>query len=80
MLKIFSREFASIGTLFTVQSLLFIIIGIVRARKVSLIFIQRHEDDAVELFTGSGEIVLLAGALALASHITLIVLLFHLTA
>jgi hypothetical protein len=75
ILKIFGKEFAPIGTLFTVQSVLFTVIALIRSRKVSFIFVHRHDEGEVEYFTSSGEVVLLAGLITMATQVTLMVLL-----
>lgn len=82
VLRIFSRDYAPIGTLYTVYGMMVLFIALYRRSKILPLFLKRKQtaENPVDYFETSGNTVLLLGVLSVANYIVLFVLLFQLPA
>lgn len=78
--KMFNREYAPIGMVFIVYSLLLILISIVRGSDIAIKFLRKKPDteSQQDLFHTSGYTVLLTGILSLVSYVALLVIILTL--
>jgi hypothetical protein len=79
VLKIFSREFMPIGTVYTVYGLLVLAVALYRRRKAEALIVHEEHHDHIDYFETSGNSVLALSVISISSYITLIVLLSRLT-
>lgn len=82
ILKIFSKEFVPIGTVFTVYGVIVLLIAWYRRAKTVKLISQQHaasenrNGEEIELFETSGSSVVLLTVVSLGCYIALIVLLY----
>lgn len=78
--KMFNREYAPIGMVFIVYSLLLILISVVRGSDMAVKFLRKKPDteSQQDMFHTSGYTVLLTGLLSLASYVALLVIILTL--
>ena len=79
VLKIFSKDFAPVGTIFTVYSLLVICIALIRRARLSNAFIRkRYNNNDGDYFVTSGSTVIALGVLNIVSYIALLLTILRL--
>lgn len=71
IIKLFSREFLPIGTIYTAYGCLLYFIGVVKALSVDVFYNPKKD---MEMFKTSGDSVLLLSVISLASYIALLIL------
>ncbi|ODV69524.1 hypothetical protein HYPBUDRAFT_3496 [Hyphopichia burtonii NRRL Y-1933] len=71
IIKLFSKEFLPVGTVYTAYGCLLYFIGVVKAASVDIYYNPKKD---MEMFKTSGDTVLLLSIISLASYIALFIL------
>lgn len=74
IIKLFSKEFLPIGTVYTAYGCLLYFIGVLKASQVDIYYNPKKD---MEMFKTSGDSVLLLSVISLASYIALLVLILR---
>ncbi|RCK55794.1 hypothetical protein Cantr_04922 [Candida viswanathii] len=74
IIKLFSKEFLPIGTIYTVYGCLLYFLGVIKASRVDMYY---NPEKDMEMFTTSGDFVVFLTILSLSCYIALLVLILR---
>lgn len=74
LIKVFSKEFLPIGTIYTIYGCLLYLLGVVKASRVDMYY---NPEKDMEMFTTSGDFVVFLTILSLSCYIALLVLILR---
>lgn len=74
LIKVFSKEFLPIGTIYTIYGCLLYFLGVVKASRVDMYY---NPEKDMEMFTTSGDFVVFLTILSLSCYIALLVLILR---
>lgn len=74
LIKVFSKEFLPIGTIYTIYGCLLYFLGVIKASRVDMYY---NPEKDMEMFTTSGDFVVFLTILSLSCYIALLVLILR---
>ena len=74
LIKVFSKEFLPLGTIYTIYGCLLYFLGVVKASRVDMYY---NPEKDMEMFTTSGDFVVFLTILSLSCYIALLVLILR---